>query len=114
MNWEKRWSRRTSTRYTSIIGWKLTTMADSWPTMISRKRGIMSFWRVISEAQFLRTEFLRITAAQRSSSLLPALVMQTMPPYSHFREQCRIADHHLSPPLGAWVVMTYSSEATQI
>jgi len=65
MNWEKRWSRRTSTRYTSIIGWKLTTMADSWPTMISRKRGIMSFWRVISEAQFLRTEFLRITGLAR-------------------------------------------------
>ena len=69
MNWEKRWSRRTSTRYTSIIGWKLTTMADSWPTMISRKRGIMSFWRVISEAQFLRTEFLRITT-------LPALLVK--------------------------------------
>ena len=69
MNWEKRWSRRTSTRYTSIIGWKLTTMADSWPTMISRKRGIMSFWRVISEAQFLRTEFLRITTVTHSAML---------------------------------------------
>jgi len=31
---------RISTRFTSIIGWKLTTTADSWPTMISRKEGL--------------------------------------------------------------------------
>jgi len=77
MNWEKRWSRRTSTRYTSIIGWKLTTMADSWPTMISRKRGIMSFWRVISEAQFLRTEFLRITPARGATDLFRFFARRT-------------------------------------
>ena len=34
-NWEKRWSPRTSTRFISIIGWKLTTTADSWPITTS-------------------------------------------------------------------------------